>query len=45
MEPSLSLPLTYDRHPLAHVIEVENSQELVHRLFSHLHNSDGLWCA
>lgn len=34
--------LTYDRHSLAYVIEVENGQKLVDDFLFHLHNHDGL---
>lgn len=35
--------LTDDRHPLADVVEVQNSQQLVGDQLSHLHHSDALW--
>lgn len=36
--------LTYDRHSLAYVIEVEDGQKLVDDFLSHLHDHDGLRC-
>lgn len=34
--------LTYDRHSLAHIVKVKNSQELVDHFVSHLHDGDAL---
>lgn len=39
-----SLLLTYDRHPLAYVVEVEDGQELVDHFSAHLHHHDALRC-
>lgn len=35
--------LTYDGHPLTDVVEVQDSQEVVDHLLSHLYDGDGLW--
>lgn len=38
-------PFTDDGHPLADVVEVQDGEQLVAALLSHLHDGDAVWCA
>ena len=35
---------TYDGHPLADVVEVQDGEELIAALPSHLHDGYAVWC-
>lgn len=39
------LSLTYDRHPLAYIIEVKDGQQFIDDFYAHLHGRDALRCA